>query len=342
MGSGPRWCKWIRACLSSASISILLNGSPTKEFTMERGLRQGDPLSPFLFLLVAEALQVMMIDACNKGIFKGLSLANDGANISLLQYANDALFIGRSMRKVEDWACVSSKFTKRLTSWKNRLLSIGGRSTLTKSVLGVFLGYKRWSVTKPGLWEGITKYCKGLQHFDISLDSLIHKKVMSGAQTSIWTDSWIKKCGPLKVRFLRLYGLETHKSCKVVNRFINMNGDWISNWYWRRQPTGRSEGDLVSLNNVISGIVLDPLHNDKWVWSLNASESFSVKSLCVAIKNKMFYNNIAASKFTWNSWVPRKVNICVCRLSLDRLPTRSNLFRRGELARDPAQGMKHR
>ncbi|GKC40460.1 hypothetical protein Tco_1052844 [Tanacetum coccineum] len=35
-----------------------------------------------------------MIDACNKGIFKGLSLANDGSNIFLLQYVNDALFFG--------------------------------------------------------------------------------------------------------------------------------------------------------------------------------------------------------------------------------------------------------
>nr|GEY52238.1 arginine repressor C-terminal-like domain-containing protein [Tanacetum cinerariifolium] len=151
---------------------------------MERGLRQGDPLSPFPFLLVAEALQVMIIYACNKGIFKGPFLLNDGSNIYLLQYVDDALFmgewpksnahhlvhilswfyevsgmkinlaksqifgigvhisevesivrsincshdslpfsylglpVGRSMREVEDWACVSSKFTKSLTSWK--------------------------------------------------------------------------------------------------------------------------------------------------------------------------------------------------------------------------------
>jgi hypothetical protein len=49
---------------------------------------------PFDFLIVAETLQVMMIDDCNKGIFKGLSLANDGTNISLLHYADDALFMG--------------------------------------------------------------------------------------------------------------------------------------------------------------------------------------------------------------------------------------------------------
>ncbi|GJZ68894.1 hypothetical protein Tco_0632444 [Tanacetum coccineum] len=70
---------------------------------MKRWLRQGDLLSLFLFLIVVEALQVMIIEACNKGIFKGLSLAEDGANISLVQYADDAfrLFgIGVSEKEV--------------------------------------------------------------------------------------------------------------------------------------------------------------------------------------------------------------------------------------------------
>lgn len=72
----------------------MFNGSPTEEFRTERGLRQGDPLSPFLFLIVAEALQVVTIEACSKGFFLGLSLSNEGYNISLLQYADDALFFG--------------------------------------------------------------------------------------------------------------------------------------------------------------------------------------------------------------------------------------------------------
>lgn len=60
--------------LSSTTVSILVNDSPTKEFKIERGLRQGDPLSPFLFLLVAEALQISILEACNKNLFKGLYL----------------------------------------------------------------------------------------------------------------------------------------------------------------------------------------------------------------------------------------------------------------------------
>ncbi|GJT23629.1 hypothetical protein Tco_0893566 [Tanacetum coccineum] len=46
--------------------------SPSNKFFMERGLRQGDPLSPFLFLLVVEALQVTILNACDRGLFKGM------------------------------------------------------------------------------------------------------------------------------------------------------------------------------------------------------------------------------------------------------------------------------
>ncbi|GKB50883.1 RNA-directed DNA polymerase, eukaryota [Tanacetum coccineum] len=97
-GFGEKWRKWMGACLASASISFMVNGSPSKEFKMERGLRQGDPLSPFLFLIVVEALQIAVLEACSKGVYKGITLADGGANLSLLQYADDALFIGEWSR----------------------------------------------------------------------------------------------------------------------------------------------------------------------------------------------------------------------------------------------------
>nr|GEX72298.1 putative RNA-directed DNA polymerase, eukaryota, reverse transcriptase zinc-binding domain protein [Tanacetum cinerariifolium]GEY73322.1 putative RNA-directed DNA polymerase, eukaryota, reverse transcriptase zinc-binding domain protein [Tanacetum cinerariifolium] len=93
MGFGPKWRNWIASSLPSASIAVLINGSPSNEFFMERGLRQGDPLSPFLFL-VAEALQVTILNTCDSRMFKGVCLANTGKNISLLQFADDAPFFG--------------------------------------------------------------------------------------------------------------------------------------------------------------------------------------------------------------------------------------------------------
>jgi hypothetical protein len=75
-----KWRRWIMECISSASASILVNGSPTNEFKFERGLRQGDPLSPFLFLLAAEGLNVMMKASVDAGLFRGYLIGDNVEN----------------------------------------------------------------------------------------------------------------------------------------------------------------------------------------------------------------------------------------------------------------------
>ncbi|MCI25301.1 LINE-1 reverse transcriptase like, partial [Trifolium medium] len=71
MGFDRKWINWMMTCVCSNSISVLVNGSPTEEFVAQRGLRQGDPLAPFLFLIVAEGLAGLMWSAVRSGSFAG-------------------------------------------------------------------------------------------------------------------------------------------------------------------------------------------------------------------------------------------------------------------------------
>lgn len=85
MKFGTMWRIWIKGCLSFTKVLVLVNGSPTAEFPIQRGFRQGDPLSPFLFLIVAKALSVMMQEASSRGLFKGCLIGDTCVEVLHLQ-----------------------------------------------------------------------------------------------------------------------------------------------------------------------------------------------------------------------------------------------------------------
>lgn len=74
----------MRECVSSARVSILVNGSPTSEFSPQRGLRQGDPLSLFLFNIVAEGLNILLERAKQMGLIKGTAVGSIAFRITHL------------------------------------------------------------------------------------------------------------------------------------------------------------------------------------------------------------------------------------------------------------------
>jgi hypothetical protein len=95
MNFPSKWRTWMLECISSVSMSVLANDNPTYEFKMERGLRQGDPLSPFLFLLAAEGLNFMMKVLVEKGLFQGYEMGPKGnSSITHLQFFDDTLLMG--------------------------------------------------------------------------------------------------------------------------------------------------------------------------------------------------------------------------------------------------------
>ncbi|GJX88576.1 RNA-directed DNA polymerase, eukaryota [Tanacetum coccineum] len=284
-GFGPRWCSWIRGIFSSNMSSILVNGSPTKEFPISCGLKQGDPLAPLLFILVMESLHLSVSRAVNDGIFKGLQL-HDQVTLSHLFYADDVVFVGEwsnlnlanlikilkcfhlasglkiniqkshlmgvgvpeeivshgassigcavlhtpfkylgvvvgdHMIRHSAWSTVIQKVQSRLSRWKANTLSVGGRLTLLKSVLGAV----------PLFTMSIYKVPMGvLQDLE-----RIRSKFFIGANQSDRKMSWVawdqvlaaKKRGGLGIS--SFYALNRALLLKWVWRFISQDG---SLWY---------------------------------------------------------------------------------------------------------------
>jgi hypothetical protein len=93
LGFGERFIAWINNILTSASTSVLLNGVPGKIIKCTRGVRQGDPLSPLLFVATAELLQIIINQAWHEGILQlPLDFSYD-QDYPVIQYADDTLLI---------------------------------------------------------------------------------------------------------------------------------------------------------------------------------------------------------------------------------------------------------
>jgi hypothetical protein len=93
-GFGSKWITWMRACTSTVRFSMIVNGSPNGFFKSSCGLRQGDPLSPLLFLLIMEVLSRLLRRSVEMGFIKGFQVGRDMHSrvcVSHLLYADDTI-----------------------------------------------------------------------------------------------------------------------------------------------------------------------------------------------------------------------------------------------------------
>ncbi|GJX30972.1 RNA-directed DNA polymerase, eukaryota, reverse transcriptase zinc-binding domain protein [Tanacetum coccineum] len=218
-----------------------------------------------------------------------------------------------------------------LGKWKWRFIS--EKDALWRKVICNFYGGDGGFSSSPtslsghGVWCDIVKVISNIERIDFSFKNSFNLKVSNGLSTSFWKDAWWPDGSRLMDAFPRLFALESFQDCKVSDRWVLSNGSWIGNWAWRIPLRGRATDDLASLLSRLNNFSLS-LGEDKWVWNGDASGKFKVCNLSASIQVKLLADCHLGQHHTWNRLIPRKVNICVWRASLNRLPTRPNLVLR--------------
>ncbi|GJY77619.1 reverse transcriptase domain, reverse transcriptase zinc-binding domain protein [Tanacetum coccineum] len=340
-----------------------------KNKSKERGVRQGDPLSPFLFILMAEGLNSMIKEAVQKGIFKGIKVGTERVVVSHLQYADDTIFFGEynkenaknlmcilkyfervsglkvnlnksrmygvgvnsrevsnmaswmrcsvgelpftylglpikdCMRRESAWRNVVEKFKKRLSEWKAKTMSFGGRLTL--ALVGKW--WWRFKIEGDALWARVIKSIYG-ESGGLEADGVGSRVGRSG----IWRDivkvgGDIDKAGiDFSSSFSKM--LDRCKEDRVVDRGRWCEGVWRWEWDWVKEPRGRACGDVAELTKHLQNVILTPNCRDSWHWNLTQDEdgNFKVKDLAFMVDNVCLSMGNTTEETLWNKLAPKK------------------------------------
>nr|GEU88424.1 RNA-directed DNA polymerase, eukaryota [Tanacetum cinerariifolium] len=304
--SKVKWRGWIQGCLNSAMGSILVNGSSTSEFKFHKGLKQGDPLSPFLFILVLEILHLSFKNILNAGLYKGIHI-NDSLTLSDLFYADDAVFIGLKINlhksklkgigipqddvnmAANSIGCTTltmpfnylgvkvGAFSSRSSSWEDILAKISSRLSKWKlKTLSIAIYGDRGALDNPGILLDILLGSISFENSNLCL---------------LKEDSWFTD-SPLQHIYPWLYALDHDKHASVAAKIRDSS---MINSFTRAHRGGLEEEQLLLLVDKVDSVILT--------------------SLSVSTR--------------WVNVVHIKINILAWRVCLDKLPTRLNLSLRG-------------
>lgn len=141
LGFGQNWLSWISSILVSSSSKIILNGRAGNSFLHGRGLHQGDPLSPMLFILAIDPLQKLLVAAQEEGLLKPLH--NRTARFNVALYADDIVVFTRpdkqELQTVQNILQFFGQATRMITNLgKSEIYAIRCENLDLQDVLSLF------------------------------------------------------------------------------------------------------------------------------------------------------------------------------------------------------------
>ncbi|KAJ9541514.1 hypothetical protein OSB04_028020 [Centaurea solstitialis] len=203
------------------------------------------------------------------------------------------------MSKEANRNLLHKRLRKKLSAWKAKLLSIGGKLTPCKTIHGESGNLGRGSLgsDKGGTWDKITKIHQATEKVNLPLISLFSKRLGKGNDTKFWTKAW---CSEETVGscFPRLVAIDVDRNFLVPNRVkLKATGTEFFGCWRRPLRDGIELRELEEIRRIRA-------FDDMWL-------------------------RRCGPETKWNTCVPVKVRVHLWRLRLDRLPTRDNLARKG-------------
>lgn len=167
LGFKTDFISWIMGCITSVSFAVLINGAASTFFKGQRGLRQGCPLSPLLFLLAAKGLSQLIQKAKREGCVTGLEVAVN-CFISHLLFVDDILlFTNGNMNEIKELKTILDLFMKATgmqINYRKSQLILEGFSRHEKSQISSILPFDMYNLEDPfkylGFWLTPNAYKK--------------------------------------------------------------------------------------------------------------------------------------------------------------------------------------
>ncbi|GJZ11662.1 RNA-directed DNA polymerase, eukaryota, reverse transcriptase zinc-binding domain protein [Tanacetum coccineum] len=379
-GFGNKWCAWIQSCLRSSRGSIIINGinlSPlvnlSHMFYADDAVFMGQwcdgNINTLVYVLEcffqASGLRINMCKSKIMGVNVGDEKIKSAASkLGCLNLNTPFSYLGTKVGGNRSWVQAWTelwgqiKVKSRLSNWKMKSLSIGGRLTLLKSLNSNKASWVKWksvlaSKEKRGLgvsrlyalnrasydemvwryakvskvgsrscWRNIVNEVRFLGNQGVKVLDYMRIKLGNRESTAFWDDNGFGR-KVLKYSFPRIYALETVKEVSVNSK---MSASKLENSLRHRIRGGDEQVQFNELYDMLQSVSLMP-YSDRWVWSLEGSRKFFVASIRKIIDDNRL--STVDTKTLWNKCVPIKVNILAWKIKIEALLTRFNISRRG-------------
>ncbi|XP_074278178.1 uncharacterized protein LOC141601774 [Silene latifolia] len=307
----PDTISLIMSCISTSSSHVLFNGSPSAAFQPSRGIRQGDPLSPYLFIICMEALSTLIHQSCLDRDWTPFPLGKGGVTFSHLLFADDILLFGRSSEQnlcalQDTLLSFSSSSGQKINCLKSKIVfskhtpieeitmfeaSLGIKSTKS---LGTYLGFPlTWKKPKRSELQPI-------------LDAIQSK-------LANWKTQFLSKAGRLCLIKSTINAIPSHtmQCIRLPSSMLNDIDKTTRSFLWSGQSSKKlhlTKWDLVTQSIALGGLgikasrQLNNAFSTKLCWKL-LLDNTSVAS--AAIKSK--YLNSSSTPFRYGSHIWKNV-----------------------------------